>query len=230
MPSELIRQERAKRFKDTTEFTSVLLSMLVDMYGTECFEWEPETIKMELEGEFNTRIPRVNLDKIHAGITLLTTNNFYRDPVSFWHTVLAFTDRVISFQYLDEDLDAEDIAWAVAEAAILDPPDEDSEWGEEVAAFIGVILKQDGFYKPPSLLKFALMPTKDQILDAETEQAIMKRQSDLEEDLLDFVRERTHKLRESLMSAPLLSSNSSRSHEQQVDFLGKLFEKQRSRR
>jgi hypothetical protein len=51
--------------------------------------------------------------------------------------------------------DAAECAWGITEALLLSPPDEDDEapFSEEILAYIGKALDQEGIIKPPDILR-----------------------------------------------------------------------------
>ena len=55
-----------------------LMLVVIDEYGTEALDWDPETIKMELEDDFHVELSSSTLDKICVGAQLLTTKKFYK--------------------------------------------------------------------------------------------------------------------------------------------------------
>ena len=64
-------------------YTTVLITIFVETYGTEGFQWSPETIQMELEEDFNVTMPRANLDRLMTGINLLLSDDFYKSLPDF---------------------------------------------------------------------------------------------------------------------------------------------------
>jgi hypothetical protein len=72
-----------KVLTNRNSFVTTLLTVLLDVWGTEALEWTPETIKMELEDDFGIKLPPVILDRIMAGIIILTTDEFYQSLPDF---------------------------------------------------------------------------------------------------------------------------------------------------
>lgn len=138
-------------------YATTLLVWAIDTYGMECLGWHPTTLKMEIEGDYGVRLPKGNLDKLLAAVTVLTTDLFFKDAARFVQlaNVLAGDD----FQPDEfEPADAVECAWAVTEALLLVPPDEDDPepFSEEVRRYIGHALKEEGFVRPPDVLRVAL--------------------------------------------------------------------------
>ena len=138
-------------------YATTLLVWSLDTYGPECLGWHPTTLKMEIEGDYAVRLPKGNLDRLLAAIVVLTTDLFFKDAARFVQlaNVLAFDD----FEPDEfEPADAAECAWAVTEALLLVPPDADDPepFSDEVRLYIGHALKEDGFVRPPDVLRIAL--------------------------------------------------------------------------
>lgn len=144
---------------DGTYATSMLL-LTVDTYGTEAFEWDFKTLKMEIEEDFDLVLPQVNFDRLMVAINLLTTDDFYKSLPDFiaWCNILEgdrYDPRVF------DPADAEEIAWGITEALLIEPPDEDEPFTEEIRAYIGAALDQEGIINPPDILRLALRDDPD---------------------------------------------------------------------
>lgn len=135
-----------------------LFLLVMDLYGQEALEWAPETIRMELEQDFQLQLPKSSLDKVMAAITIVTTNYFYKDVTRFIQlcNVLAGDD----FQPDEFDpADAGEILLGITEAILLWPPDgdaDDTEFSEEIRGYIGQVLNEQGIVKPFDVLRLAL--------------------------------------------------------------------------
>lgn len=135
----------------------MLLVWALDTYGTECLEWHPTTLKMEIESDFKVRLPKKNFDKLLAAIAILTTDLFFKDAARF--VMLANVLAGDDFEPDEfEPADAAECAWAVTEALLLVPPDEEDPepFSEDVRRYIGHVLKDEGFVRPPDILRIAL--------------------------------------------------------------------------
>jgi len=152
-PAQVVR----KILTDPDTFATTLLVWAIECFGMECLEWHPGTIKMELEQRFNCQIPKVNLDKLMAAVMILTTDLFFKDEARFIElaNILSGDD----FQPDEFDpADSVECAWAVTEALLLCPPDEDDPepFSENVRRYIGFVLKEEGYITPPDILKIAI--------------------------------------------------------------------------
>lgn len=138
-------------------YATPLFLLVMDLYGPEALNWAPETLRMELEQDFQLRLPKATLDKIYAAITIVTSNYFYKDVTRFIElcNILAGDD----FQPDEfEPADAEEMLIAITEAMLLWPPDddtEDTEFSEEIREYIKQVLGEQGILKPFDILRLA---------------------------------------------------------------------------
>lgn len=133
---------------------SALLVGLVDALGYEVLEWDPTTIRMEIEAEWHAKPPQINLDKIQSLLTYLTTNLFYTSLEAFGHICCALNDEEADFEHYSMP-DISQMAWAVAECTLLQPPkpgDPADTFSEEIKDYIRAQLEVEGFTRVPKML------------------------------------------------------------------------------
>lgn len=138
-------------------FSVVLLTLFIDAFGTEALQWDPATIALEVEEEFHVELPQSSLDKLMVAIQILTTDRFYRRLPDF----IAFCNVLDGEEYrpdMFEPADAEEVAWSITEAALINPPDDSEEatFSDEIRAYIGTVLDSEGILNPPDILRIAL--------------------------------------------------------------------------
>lgn len=142
-------------------FVTTLVILLTDMYTNketgeiEWLTWDIETIKMELEDDLRIKIkPRI-IDKIAVGQLLMTTDLFYKTAPDFIHFCNVMNDDN-EMPGVWNPADSYEIAWAVAEATLLEPPDEGlpDAFSPEVLGYIKIVLKQANILSAPDSLSF----------------------------------------------------------------------------
>lgn len=138
-------------------FASVLLTMFLDRFGTEALTWDPTTITLEIEEEFDVELPQLAFDKLMVAIQILTTDRFYRslpDFVTFCNVLGGDTYRPDMW----DPADAEEVSWGITEALLIYPPEDDQPepFTEEIRAYIGAVLDSEGLVNPPDILRIAL--------------------------------------------------------------------------
>lgn len=209
----------AKIFVDPHAFTSTLIVALLDLFpeqdpdgkGPAVFKWSPETIAMELEAETGAKIPSVIMDRIMAGIAILTTDRFFKSTDDFIElcTILSGAEATPGTWC---PADADDCAWGLTEALLLaPPPDNDpAPFSDDIRGYITEVLKSEGIITPPDILKLALPDEEtlgrvqsgfadDQVMS----EAIWQTESSKTEDINTLVRERLMRLIEQLQSLDL---------------------------
>jgi len=137
-------------------FTTSLMAMLLDTYGPEALKWTPETIEIEIEQDNGIELSQDNFERLMVGIALLTTNNFFVSLPDFAHFCVVLSGHhVPPGQLLLPD--ADDCAWGITEGLLLSPADENDEnlFSQEITAFLGAILDEEGIMTPPDVLRIA---------------------------------------------------------------------------
>jgi hypothetical protein len=153
-------------------FTTVLLAILLEQYGTEALQWSPETIFQELRDDFFVEIPKANKDQIVVGINLLTSDDFYSRPSRFVQicTVLSGAEMTPAF----DKADVSECAWGITEAALISPPENPQHaFHPEILHYLGCVLDEQGIKSPPAVLRIALRDSdwsdKSEFTDIPTE-------------------------------------------------------------
>lgn len=140
---------------DPTVFGTSALAILLDKFGTECLEWDPTTLSLEMKGAFGSEPEEEVFDRIMATINVLTSNSFMVDVHAFMATCNTLNFGVtMSGLWVPADLD--DVLWGVTEARLLlgDEFNED-EISHDVKRYVGVLLQQEGVKDIPRVLAFA---------------------------------------------------------------------------
>ena len=136
---------------------SVLLTLCLDRFGTELFDWQPETLSSEIESEFGVTAPQVSLDKLHALIISINTDQFYNSP-SFFSAACSVLggsqEHNFDFMQPPTCLGA---FLTITEVFLNDPPTEKPEklFTPDVRRYMGCILANDGFTKGFGVLSIA---------------------------------------------------------------------------
>lgn len=150
------KRQAADILVDPGAFASVLVMVLVDEFGTEFFDWEPETLSLEVLDKWKVSIPEKNRDKIWALVLHLTTNEFTRNVDAFMHICNSLSGDGANFETYELPT-ADEICWGITECFSFEPPED--EFSEEIKAFILETLKLYGYHRVPKLLeRFVQMP------------------------------------------------------------------------
>lgn len=154
MPNDKTLQEM---WKSPQTFGSVLLTVFLDKFGVEALQWDPATIVLEIEEEFDVDLPQCSIDKLMVAINILTSDAFYQnlpDFVVFCNVLSGDTYRPDMF----DPADSAEVAWGLTEGLLISPPDsEESEpFSDEIRAYIGAVLDTEGIINAPDILQIAL--------------------------------------------------------------------------
>jgi hypothetical protein len=192
----------------------VLLTLFLDRFGMEGLEWDPATIALEIEEEFNVKLSQGSLDKLIVCIQILTTDRFFKnlpDFISFCNVLGDDTYRPDMW----DPADAEEIAWGITEALMIEPPDDNDPdpFTNEIRGYIGAVLDSEGIINPPDILRIALRNNKvsKNITDFSDDPEMFNAVYDLEagktEDINNTLRMKTKLLAEQMAALNLKNGN-----------------------
>jgi hypothetical protein len=207
--------QEAWRSKET--FATVLLTMFLDRFGTEALEWDPATIALEVEDEFDVDLPQLSLDRLIVAIQILTTDRFFKrlpDFIAFCNVLDGDPFQPDTF----DPADAEEVSWGITEALLISPPEDDDPepLTPEIRAYIGSVLDGEGILNPPDILRVALRMVKmtpamkDFSDDPEMFSAIYDVEAGKTEDINQSIRFKTELLTEQLAALQLKNGSTQR--------------------
>jgi hypothetical protein len=224
MPESLIQSDRPFRTQykrpqnskevfqqyllDNDAYATVLLVIFLEHYGTEGLEWHPETIHGQMSQDFGVKLPKSTLDKLMAAIAIVTTNYFYREVRRFIElcNILAGDDFDPT---VFDPADSAEMAWAVTEALLLSPPEEGEDFDDEIKAYIGFVIREEGMVTPPRVLKnFVAKDFTEEVRyqfedDPEMFQGIFETQQSKAAELDALVQENMNEMLAQLEALPL---------------------------
>jgi hypothetical protein len=182
---------------DPEVYGTAVLAIAINEFGTECLDWDPNALELELTTLCRNEIPDATMDRLMAAISILTTDDFFRDIYAFSALCNALNRGVISGDmWIPADLD--DVLWAVTEVRmLLGEGYSDTNYSDNINKYVGILLQREG-----STLKFAeLDPEEERVYkaydgDAVLEQAFWERQ---EEDRNNLEKENIRRLQEYML-------------------------------
>lgn len=136
-------------------YGATLVLAALDATGTaECLNWDPDTLRIELEAA-GGHITGPNVDKLMAMGLALTSNAFYTDVSAFIHVCNALSGEGADFDTFDPATVAE-MAWAVTEVVLCDAPKGElpSLFSDEVIEYMRTQGWYEGFGELPAPLDF----------------------------------------------------------------------------
>lgn len=141
-------------------YATVLLGILMQVYGAECLNWDPLTIQAQIAEDFGVHMPDIVNDQLMALVAAMTSDTVYTSVHAFDQTVNSFCRVGVDD---DQDMPApEEVAWTVFELTMNDPDpyNTTSEWpfSPDIARYCGVVLADAGIKRIPTTLEFATMP------------------------------------------------------------------------
>ena len=140
---------------NSESFATTLITILIDQYAMNVLEWTPQTIRQELQQDFQVNVPQENIDKIMAAISLLTTDRFYQSLPTFIQLCNILSGDDFDPHVFDPATSAE-MAWGITEAMLIYPPDTEEPFAEEIRYYIGEITARESIVKMPDVLAIGL--------------------------------------------------------------------------
>jgi hypothetical protein len=137
---------------------TALIYAITKEYGSECYMWEPLILKAELQKDYNCDISDLQSDKIQAGITLLTTEQYENNMAVFETLNYLFNHQPDDLAEFNP-LEPEELICGLTEAYII--RGEEMVFSPEVRVYAGVIFRDYGLHKPPKLFPRALMEERE---------------------------------------------------------------------
>lgn len=138
---------------ETHAFTTSLVAICGYCYGVEFLQWDPSTLRIQLTDDIG-KVDEGCLDKINAGIAVITDDNTFDDVVRFHTVMTTLYDLDAPVQDWDQP-EVEEIAWGFTESLILRGEKEMPPISGDVATYAGLVLKNEGFTTAPAALTWA---------------------------------------------------------------------------
>lgn len=142
-------------FTDEKAPVAALLTAFIKVYGVEALQWEPEIIRAEIEEDFGIELNDLQANKLHAGITMITTDRFEQDYQTFETCVNLINNQDDDFDTVNVP-EAEDIVRAVGEYSLINH--DQPNFNGEVSRYAGLIFYEFGYCQAPKLFPTALLP------------------------------------------------------------------------
>jgi hypothetical protein len=147
------RQVSLKRVLLSPDSTVTLLTAVyADEFGFEALNWHPAAAILEAEQAAGAPLNQRQADRLLCGLSLLTSDAFYVSLPDF-----VFLANVLGGHPpppgVFDVADAEECALAIAEAALLSPPeDAAAPFAPEIVDYVAYVLRQEGLLHPPAVL------------------------------------------------------------------------------
>lgn len=204
---------RRKYLENPDTYATTLLTIVYDVYGTDVLEWTPETLRLEVMDDFNVEMPKINVDKIMAAVSIITSDDFYKN-LSRFITLCNILSGSEFNPLVFDPADSIEIAWGITEAMLLYPPDDDEPFTNEIRHYIGATLASEGIGNPPDVLRIAKYdpnmfpdPLSNFAEDPEMYSAAYKTNEGKAAEILESVRENILELVGELESLNLKTGN-----------------------
>lgn len=181
--------------------TTVFL-IVVDQFGTECLNWETDTLWDEMDKLVSDDVPLNNKEEASALGLIYTSDRFFNNPTVFSrisNTLGGENTPTVAGVFDPPDVD--EMAWTVWESLLHRPLErnetEEDRFGSQVQTFIRELLITRGFLLTPSPLDFVDLPSSPpglENLDPDLTQAAWELQRKNRNIVTGYVKERITRL------------------------------------
>ena len=149
-----------RAFQEQQLLTTPAVIGILDLYGMDVLEWLPDTLRLEIQDDFQVPLKNPLLSRILSGFSILTTDDFYKSLPDF-----VMHCNVLSGDSFNPEMwdpaDAGECAWGITEALLLSPPDDENPFSEDITAYIGAVLDSEGIMSAPDVLRIATRSSPD---------------------------------------------------------------------
>ena len=194
-------------------YATTLVLCFIDVYGTEGLEWDPMTVRKEIEEDFNLKMPPKAFNKLMAGINVATTDQFYTSLPDFIDLCNIMSGDTLDPRWFDP-ADPGECAWGITEAMFISPPEREEEnpFAQDIVGYIAEVIKSHGIQNPPDVLKIGLRGDAAQIAenvaqtfsdDPEMYSAIWKVQQEKSDEIRAYVKDNLRSLLGQIEKLPL---------------------------
>ncbi len=216
-PQEAVR----KLLLSEHAYASAMLALCWDQWGhlkdddgRRFTDWHPSTLRLEIEQTWGVEVPQGNLDRLMAGIAILTTDLFHKNEGAFTHLCTVLSGALFNPE-MTALADADECAWGITEALLIRPPDEEDPepFSDAVRHYIGEVLHREGFVKIPDVLRIALGKNNAEHVranfsdDPELREDIKRNQEDKAKELTTMIREGLVALVQQVKALPLTNGS-----------------------
>ena len=203
--------EQLWKSRDTVGTT--LLTLVLDSYGQEAFDMDPQALRQEIEEGFGVSdIPTISTDKIWALWSSLTSDLVHGDVSTFMNTANVLSGTSMSYDVFDI-ADVYECAWAITELTMLDSSTPE-RLSHDVRRYLGEVCKEQGLYRPPPVLAKVADMNGDFAANMESHaadqvelQMVVQNQLSFQADIQTYVDRRMNKMMLELNHTPLINKD-----------------------
>lgn len=211
------RQAMREVWLDKTSYATTLVLCYIDTYGTEGLEWDPSTIRSEIEDDYGVKLSTLNFNKLMAGISVIQSDQFYQSLPDFIHLCNVLNGDILDPRWFDP-ADPSECAWGITETMFLSPPEREEEnpFSQDIVTYIAEAVKAHGIHNPPDVLRVGLRADADQIAENVAQtfsddpimySAIWKNQQEKSDEIREYVKSNLRTLLGQLNKLQLSNGN-----------------------
>lgn len=155
MPALHEQRKKAKLLSDKSTFATVLTGIVLQHYGSDIFEWYPQTLRREIKDDFNIKIPSSNISKIYSSITFLKNTDSFHNFVNFHNDIILGINghNMQSTFWIPPTV--EEILWGAFETLLLsdEPINLENRFSYEINYYVCMSLNLESYPRMPSIFE-----------------------------------------------------------------------------
>lgn len=161
-----LKYPRAQALQNPETLATVVHAILLEQYGEQVYDWDPVTVYLETQADFNADMTTEVMDKWNAMQIVMSSNAFFQKLDAFLAVCNTLAEGDPFFGAFNP-VTVEEAAWALAEVSLNR---EMLPFSYTIKAYLRLILKEEGFSDNsfPAIFKevFDKEPSADDIRDS----------------------------------------------------------------
>lgn len=151
----------------SSETSATFLNAIIrKQYGDDAYDWDPLTVYLELQADYNTDMTVTNMERWSALQTAMTTGAFYTRLDAFLAICNTLSEGSPYFMAFDP-VTVEEAAWGITEVALNRDV---LPFSYPIKQYLYVILGQDGYdeanYPEPIKMALEVAPNRKDIISS----------------------------------------------------------------
>lgn len=202
VPTRKVNQRESALWLSKTAMATPLVLMVVDRFGTECFDLDPESMLEEIRDEWGIEPNGTAFDRLMAGIAIVTGDEFFQELPTFVEFCNLLAGGILDPNWFDP-ADTFECSWGLLEASLLNPPEDGTlrqRLSEDVIGYIEETTKYEGYVRLPAVLSEIVDRSQefDGVDDPIIYESVWKVQEEKREDVENWIQSQFRSLGDQL--------------------------------
>lgn len=210
-PSRKVNHRESALWISKSAMTTPLVLLTVDRFGTECFDFDPETLLEMIREEWSIEPNGTAFDRLMAGIAIVTGDEFFQELPTFVEFCNLLSGGIMDPDWFDP-ANTFECSWGLLEASLLNPPEGGTlrqRLSEDVIGYIEETTKFEGYVRLPAVLSEIVDRSQeiDGIDDPILYESVWKTQEEKRDDVETWLQSQFRSLGEQLSGIEFQNGN-----------------------